>query len=455
MRARSVFLVAALGAGSLGLASPALAGAPSVASMCSPVNVTCERATLAASKSDKAPYDFDWDTGWVPANSPIQVRFALKVHNRTQVNLGGTLDSTWPDPITLTPKGTMQTGLIAIDDGLEVVAQGKFTVTVLGKTYSWTGNLPGLPNVELLAKGSEKFDPWAYKEAGNPPTVSADSPTTKLAQVDLTKIIVNIPGISGGFELDGSATYSAWYDTLRLAFDEVNGVSPIPEVDYVDPSTRLLITHAPSFDTSVFIHGEVTHQVTVHLIPAFYFSILGKDFTLPLANLPVALPASAPQPWDFDPLPVHVPLPEIQVKQPEVDLGDIPVNVATSTLLPVDDIGEEQLVVDASTQAPVAFIDTTHFTVAPAQTGSVKVAITPAAAGPIDALIVVATNDPLQPETGIHIKANAVAGMGTPINEEGGCGCHAAGEAPGGTGAGLFGLALGLALVIRRRLPPS
>lgn len=417
-----------------------------LASMCSETQTQCERADVAVTKLEEGPNDFDYDTGWVPSNSPIQIRIVVALHDRTQVDLAGTLDSTWPDPITLTPTGTLQQGHISIDDGFEVSIQARFTVTVGGQTYSWTGNVPYLPNVNFLASATQTFDPWAWT-GGDPKlsTVSVETATQKIAQVDLVSLITSIPGISGGFELDGAATYSAWYDTLRIDFDETNGVSPIPNVDPTHADTRLLISEAPSFDTNVFIHGEVTHQVTLHFIPSFYFDILGDDFTLPIADLPLALPASAPAAWDFDPVPVHVPLPELSIPNANIDVGNIPVGVGTDEYVKITNVGEEMLIGTVDTLAPMAEIDTPDFSVTPQQSAGLKLLFVPTAPGPFDVLLHLGSNDPLTPNAFVHLTGTAGA---TDISETGGCGC---GVAHMRSRDALFALALGLVAIARRR----
>ena len=384
----------------------------------------CERADLAVTKLEQGPADFDYDTGWVPANSPIQIRLTVSLHDRTEVDLDGSLDSTWPDPITLGPRGTTGGGAISIDDGFEISAQARFTVSVGGNTYSWTGNIPYVPNVNFEATATKTFDPWAWT-GGDPSasTVVAQTPTNKIMQVSLTQSIIPIPGISGGFELDGAATYSAWYDTLRIGFDEVNGQSSLPVVDPTHDTTRLLISESPSFDTNVFIHGEVTHQITLHFIPAFYFQILGDDFTLPLADLPLPLPASDPEPWDFDPVPVHVPLPEMSIPEVNVDVGTIPVGVATDELVKITNIGEEVLAGEVDTLAPMAEIDTPVFSITPQQSAGLKMLLIPQTPGPFDILLHLGSNDPLAPDGYIHV--SGIAGSST-INEPSGCGCRTA-----------------------------
>lgn len=428
MGVRLGWLASACAFGVVAVVPRAAHASPVLASMCSAEETQCERADLAVTKLEKGPADFDFDTGWVPANSPIQIRLVVALHDRTEVDLGGTLDSTWPEPITLTPKGTKGQGAITIDDGFEVSAQAKFTVDVGGQTYSWTGDIPYVPNVNLIATATKTFDPWAW-QGGDPSltTVVASTKTQKIAQVPLTQAIINIPGISGGFELDGSADFSAWYDTLSIAFDEVNGVSPIPLVDPMHDATRLLIAPSPSFDTNVFIHGEVTRQITLHFVPAFYFSILGSDFTLPLADLPLPLPASAPEPWDFDPVAVHVPLPEISIPKANIDVGTIPLGVGTDEYVQIGDIGEEVLAAKVDTLAPMCEIDTPNLAVTPQQTAGIKLLLVPQQAGPFDILLHVGSNDPLAPDSYVHL--TGIAGSSI-VGEPAGCGCRTTPASP-------------------------
>ena len=152
--------------------------------MCSATEDQCERASLSVSKLEKGPADFDFDTGWVPASSPIQIRIIVAIHDDTQVSMAGTLDATWPDPITLTPKGTPQQGQISINDGFEVSAQARFTVTVSGQTYSWTWNIPVCPELQLSATAAQTFDPWQWSP--NAATVTAQTPTNQIFQVPIT-----------------------------------------------------------------------------------------------------------------------------------------------------------------------------------------------------------------------------------------------------------------------------
>ena len=404
------------------------AGPAIVAKACADPVDRCQQATFLVSKTDKIAADFDFDTGWLPAGSPVQVRLVAFLHGRTRVDLGGTLDATWPDPITMAPKGRPTTGVLAIDDGFEVKAQGRFHVTVAGKDYDWTGDLPGLPGVDLATTQSIVFDPWAWKGGAVTPTVSGKTGTITLAKVPLTSSIIPIPGISGGFDLDGEAEFSASYVSTRIAFDELLAKDSIRDVTSLFATTRALLSDAPALDTLLTIHGEITHGVKLHFIPGFYFEILGSKFELPIVDVPVALPDSTAD-WTFDDVPIHVPLPRLEVKPTDVALGEVPIGVDTTLLLTVFDTGEARVVLDAKDPSGVVDVSTPHLVLEGGFSDSIRGVLHPTTLGPIDTTIEIRSNDPLAPLKVVHVRGVAAQGVGD----------AGLGDDPATTGAGSCG----------------
>lgn len=431
--------------------------APVIAAPCSSTDLRCERARFAVSKEERIAGDFDYDSGWLPAGSALQVRLLSYLYGRTRVDLGGALDATWPDAISLRPNGVPTTGVLAIDDSFVVKAQGRFHVTVAGKDYDWSGDLPGLPSVDLEAKATTVFDPWAWQGVGAAPSVSAKSGKITLAKVPLTDAIIPIPGISGGFDLDGEGEFSASYDTVRIAFDELVAKGTVDDVTATFPTTRELIADAPSLDTTLFIHGELTRAVTLHFIPGFYFELLGKKFEMPILDAPVPLPPQRVD-WSFDPVAVHVPLPRIEVRPREIQLGKIPVGTETSITATVFDTGEERLVVDASDSSGVATVLTKNLVIPGGSSDALHATLTPTAEGAIDTVILLASNDPRSPSTRLRVRATAVLGAppvaddGAGTQAAGSCGCRVGEDARGGGGiVGLVGVAVVLGVLRRRR----
>jgi len=423
------------------------------AKACTALDLKCERGAFAVSKTDKIALDFDYDTGWLPKDASVQVKLIAQLHGRTRVDLGGTLDSTWPDPVTMKPVAKRDSGLLAIDDGIVVKAKGRFKVTVAGKDFSWEGDLPGIPGVDLQAVGWVTFEPWAWKGGADmpvPPKVARKTGEITLAKVPLTDAIIPIPGIEGGFELQGEGEFSASYVSTRIAFDELVSKGSVADVTSTSPFTRMFITSVPSFDTSLFIHGEVTHGTTLHFIPALYFSILGKKFDLDLIDIPVALPDSTSN-WDFDPVAFHVPLPRLEVKPREVNLGEIPLESPTTITLALFDTGEAKVGLSADDKSGVAIVTEKNLDIEPGTSDALHAQIQPTAEGPIETTILIASNDPMNPS--IPVKIKGVVRSGAPPADEtgatGGCGCGIAER--DSTNAWVVSLTLLGALLIRRR----
>ena len=415
-----------------------------IATQCTALDTKCQRGAFTVSKSEKIAADFDFDTGWLPAGAPVQVRLLTYLHGRTRVDMGGTIDATWPDPIRLRPEGVRETGLLAIDDGVVVKAMVRFKVDVAGKEYKWEGDIPGVPKVDVASISHIHFDPFAWKGAPLPPQTSGKTKQMELFKVPVTDSFIPIPGIEGGFQLEGQGEFFAEYSTLRIGFDEVASPGAIGDVDPTKAFTQVLFSSSPSLENILNIHGELTRQTKLHFIPGLYFEILGKKFDLELVDIPVALPAST-KAWDFDPVTVHFPLPRIEARPNPIDLGDIAVGEETGVLVTVFDTGEAKLVIDASDPKDLLAISTKHVEIGGGSSDSIRATLTPKDRGPIDTTLVLESNDPAVPKLSIRVTANG-AGATNPAAETesaGSCGCR---TTPSTSSQALAAVPLALAL---------
>ncbi len=420
-----------------------------IAKQCTELDFKCQRGTFTVSKTQKIAADFDFDTGWLPKGAPVQVRLLTYVHGRTRVDMTGTVDATWPDPIRLRPEGVRETGLLAIDDGVVAKAMVRFVVEVAGKEYKWEGDIPGVPKVDLASITHVHFDPFAWKGGPMLPETSGRTKQMEIFQVPLTDAIINIPGIEGGFQLEGQGEFFADYSTLRIGFDELASPGAIADVDPTKAFTQVLFSSAPSIENILNIHGELTRQTKLHFIPGFYFTILGKKFDLELIDIPIALPA-ATKPWDFDPVTVHFPLPRIEARPNPIDLGDIPVGEETNVLVTVFDTGEAKLVIDASDPKDILSVGTKHVEIGGGSSDSIRATLTPKDNGPIETTLVLESNDPAVPKLSIRVTANGAGGGGgvDPNTEAAGsCGCRTTPT----SNAALAPLSLAIALFLMRR----
>ena len=455
-------LVSALGVAALLLVAPrAKADPPVVATPCGDDPLYCESGgPLKFDKVDALPIQWSFDTGWVPGNSPVQVHIWADIWANTHVALAGRLVSSWPDALTLEAPGNKEGGDFGFHYGADFGAQGKVSIKVAGQTYSWTGDIPYVPQFDLEVKDSKIFDAWAYS-----PGVKLSGLTSpqKIASVGLKDIIGGIPGLDGGFELDIAMQLDATYTTDQIVVTTTDGVpvegGPITSAGGKSSAKYL---SGPSMELDVHPEGTVSYDGILHLVPAFYISVLGQDWQIPVADIPIPFPITDAK-WSFDPQRVHVPLPDLVLPKTKIDFGDV--EVGQKMILPYSlwNAGEAKAAAMITSSDPANFPPwDTQLDVDATVTVDSAVRFTPTRSGDFKAQLTIASNDPSDPIQIIEltghapqIKVNspppAEEDTSTP-DEVAGCGCHTAGEASNTEGGlGAAGLFLALAVVRRRR----
>jgi MYXO-CTERM domain-containing protein len=463
------FFVAALAVSSVAFAPEAFA-VEVLAERCSPSEPRCEVAPIAFTKVEALPIQGGFDTGWVPANSPLQVHLFAQLYAETSVDLAGELRTTWPEALTLATPATPGAGALSIHYGVDVGAEAAVTVTVLGQTYSWMGDIPFVPQFDFQVDASSPFDPWAFDG------VSVDGTTMEqtLAQVDVTDFIgINIPGLSGGFELNTSIDLQATYRTKEILLTRFGQSVEGGSVSSDGDTSSVVYPGGPNIDVDVQVVGEVVYQGTLHLIPAFYIDTIGPDFSIPVADIPIPFEFTDEN-WNFTPVGVHVPLPDIAVidghdedvpSAPHVvDLGTLALGETRSKSITVRNEGEEVLESTAASSSDAFLLDTAQLSLSEGTSKAVQVSFTAEEAGVFDAVVTFESNDPDEPTRVVEVRAR-VEGEGGPgeggasvgDDEEDavddGCDCRAGAGRPGSP-VDLGGLTIavaGLAVALRRR----
>jgi MYXO-CTERM domain-containing protein len=296
-----------------------------------------------------------------------------------------------------------------------------------------------------------------------------------LAQVDVTSFIgIDIPGLSGGFELDVAMDLDATYRTDQIRVFEPDGmlVAGGAITNESTPVTSAIFLGGPNVEYDVQPVGTVVYDGTLHLIPAFYIETIGPDFSIPIADIPI--PFSIEQKdWEFEKARVHVPLPDIALPSDDempsgggefptpvseiLDFGDVWVGTSKPLAVEVHNFGEAKLVSSVTPSDPALVAATNELTVGPGAKASVVVNFEPTAAGQFAGTITLESNDPDEPSRTVEVRGNAVEqavpGEEPPPasepEEDDGCNCEAAG-APSSSGSAAWLLA-GLALVVGRR----
>jgi MYXO-CTERM domain-containing protein len=454
-------LVSALGAVAVLLASPRASADPVIlAAPCSDDPLYCERGPIKFDRTDALPIQWSFDTGWVPQSSPLQVHIWADIWANTHVALAGDLVSSWPDALVLEAPGNQEGGDFGFHYGADFGAQGKVSINIAGKTYSWQGDIPYIPQFDLQVKDHKAFTAWGYA-----PGVKLSGLTNpqKIASVGLKDIIGGIPGLDGGFELDVAMQLDATYTTEQILVTTTEGApAEGGPITGAAPKSSIKYLSGPSIELDVHPEGTVSYDGILHLVPAFYISVLGQDWQIPVADIPISFPITDTK-WVFDTQRVHVPLPDLVLPTTQIDFGDVEVGQKALAPYSLWNAGEAKAAANISSTDPDIFPPwDTQLDVDPTITVDSAVRFIPKKSGYFTAHLVVASNDPSDPVQIIELRGHALhTRLPAPVPDEddddsidqvAGCGCHTAGSTDStGAGLGITGLLFAAAMIRRRR----
>lgn len=430
-----------------------------LAGPCDTNPLTCGVGGVSFAKTDTLPIDWHFDTGWVPQGSPLSVHIWADIWASTSVSLAGALQNQWPQAMTITAPGRGEGGDFKFHYGADFGAQAKIDVSVLGQHYTWQGDIPYVPQFDLEVKGDLLFPSWGYA-----PGVGMSGTTTPqtLATVSISDVVgSSIPGIDGGFMLDVAVGLNAKYTTNRLVVDTTDGAAVAGgPLTAADGQTSTPYSNGSFLELDVHPEGTVHYDGVVHIIPTFYVSLLGKNWQIPVADIPISFPITDVD-WIFDKQRVHFPLPDLALTDTEIDFGDVLVGETKSLDYQMWNAGE------APVAAAMTSSDDTLFPLLQGTAGidagnttQGTVTFAPTEAGDFTGEITVLSNDPNAPTQVIKLKAKAhttkvptkppPSDETTPdLNADGSCACRAAGE-PESLG-GVWVAALGAAVLLGRR----
>lgn len=450
-------MVAAVAASSFASESSARAG-ETFATPCADKPYYCETAPITFDKTDALPIQFMFDTGWIPQGSPLEVHIFAAVFAQTRVHLAGELETSWPKPLALKTPGNKFGGALSFHYGIEAGAQAKIDISVAGQQFTWTGDIPYVPQIDFQVKGIGAFDAWGFAPGY---TLTSKTQPQKLAKVSIGSIIGgSIPGIDGGFELDVAMELSATYVTDRIVIDKID-MTPVeggPIMSQADESS-VKYKGGPNFEADIHPEGTVDYDGVLHLIPAFYVSLLGSNWQIPIADVPIPFPIAKTD-WIFDAQRAHVPLPDLVVPNDVIEFGDVEVGQKLLKPYSLLNAGEAAITLAVTSSDPDQFAPFDAQTdVAPLTTFDTALRFIPLKAGEFTATLTATSNDPSDPVQTFKAHGRAYDGavtVGTNASPEpgetGGCACRT--EQRGGAGGPALwalGLAAGAASLRRRR----
>lgn len=397
-----------------------------------------------------------FDSGWVPADSPVQVRFAVRGGGETEVDLAGTSLTFWPAPLSTAIVGTPSSGRLSMDYGLEVVARIRVDVEVAGRRYTWEGDIPAGGSVprDLHLAAMTTFDSMLLPEAA---AVSAQDMTdpyrvyeTGLAGLD------GLPGwLSGALTVDAEAHLSVNYRTTRVDIGE----APRPVELEGGIASVLPDRGATAFgaakDVVIGPVGQIDYVGAIRVDPGLYIEVAGRRFELELS--PVDIPIlRLDRAARFGEVVVHVPLPDIAVDSAALDFGEVPVGSSAMQSIELRNEGEAELEIRPRPPGGVLSYASEPFVIAPNSSRRFEMTFSPMSSGDASGMLFFETNDPDESLVGVRLSASSET------REDGGIGDASVAPrrradcACGITGSGSnalvypFGMALMLAMASRR-----
>jgi len=407
--------------------------------------------------------DVDFDTGWVPAGSPLQLRFMFSLGGSTEIAMGGTSVTSWPPPLAETVPGRPDTGSFSVNYGYEVHVLMRFDVSVAGIRYAWMSEIP-VPFIpaDLRVADEALFTPYILPPTDPRPILVHDTTErVTLLTVGLGSII-SIPGIDGGLAVDVQAGLDGFWQTDRLVVRDALPILEETGSTVMGPGTTTLGFGAAK---DVYVHPEGTlhYTGTLSFFPNLFISVVGVDFRFDLAEIPVEL-VDLDSNVIFDDATSHVPLPDIEVTPQEIDFGEVASGDRLERLVRVRNAGEAPLEVSIAPPDPPFDISVTTLSVPPSSAVSFTVGFAPVEGMDYAETMLVGSNDPDDglvlirlSGTGLPPPPEPDAGLldagfdaGTGATNAGGCGCRVGAErsTPSLWALGAF---LGLALLLRRR----
>jgi hypothetical protein len=393
----------------------------------------------------------EFDTGWVPADSPLQVRFQIVSEGGASVEMEGVARLGWPEGLTLSLEPTPGTGEIIVDAALSAVTSVKFNVL----DYSWDSEID---RRTLDIEGEGFFDPFLL--GGDIPSsvsVVFEGSRNELINWGFTVFT----GVRAEFTVDigpqATTEFAGanWYvDTERVsvagqtALLEPQGAAyQLVDTEFVgDWDSRLDLVLNPVFSVCVDIVGcwdLVDIDIPIPLaadVVEQRFPLQQLAFPLPMLNPPDAV-------WDF---------------------GEVEIGTVHNLQLPLENIGQLDLEGIATLTGSTYFTSyPTTFQAAPGVVDGVVVTFSPEAVGEFSGTLLLESNDPNNPVVEIQIIGDAydpAAPGGTDGGDGGGrdaadptvittevkgCRCSSAEAPAGGLWSGLVAL-LGVGLARRR-----
>ena len=392
-----------------------------------------------------------FDTTWIPADSPLQIRFQILSEGGAEIEMEGVGYLGWPEGLTALIEPVANSGIIVVDAMLSAVTSIRFSVA--GYSYESEIDRRG-----IAIEGESEFTPFLM--SGDVP--DSVSVVFEGATNELLNYSYNVfTGVSVQFSADLGPQATTVYDSPNwyLGGERVDTVGEravfAPLGEPVQPVEAQLVGH---WQSSLDLVLNPVFSVCVDIVGCF--DLVDIDIPIPLAGDTFE--------QMFPPVAMEFPLPVLTPPPPVADFGTVEVGAVANVQIPLSNVGLLDLEGNAALfGSPYFLVYPGSFLAAPGTTDGLVLTFEPQAAGDFDGTLVLESNDPLQPRLEIQVIGTAVnPDQSDPSSTDGdgangrakptviesevrGCGCAASPtDARGGLLLGVAGL---IGMLWRRR----
>lgn len=253
--------------------------------------------------------DFDFDSGWFPMGSPVQLRLYAHAADSIEIEMLGDGVYDWGAE-TIAFEGDAMAGRFAIDVGLELTASVRFD---LGPGLQWESDVLGPYDYAIISDAL--YTP--YLLPGNPDRPVVIDDQTDGVTVASVPIVPDIIVASGNLDIDVAADITASLQGVRIEATTEGGGAIVDAEGVPSP-----LTAPPGADPLMVDGVLVADMQTAPVLivsPHLVMSILGVDYEIVGIDLPIALPEVDEQ-LVFDPEPMLFDAPE---PPPSADSGGL------------------------------------------------------------------------------------------------------------------------------------
>lgn len=331
--------------------------------------------------------------------------------------------------------------------------------------YDSTQLLNKIPGAKINyeAAKSATFTPWGF--AGAPVAVPAPKlENSTLFSLPFTQFGIGTGTVTGSLAIQAAAAPTFTYTTKTILFDGV-------AVTKADGSAKVSIGDADFLEVGANISGQIAVSGNLDVKPVVKIDTVAgiptfglTTFSFSVVSKPIG---GAPAPISFQNATIHIPLPNVKVPATPLGLGDVKGGSEAFKTIAIDNTGEMGARLEFKSSDPQFQVPSGAITVGSKSKYDLKVVFKPSNGSAASATITVKSNDPDSPEQTFRVAANGaplgdenddgdskrsggVSDLDSPPSDEG-CSVGTVGSKSTSTYAGLAGLALGLAVIARRR----